>query len=443
MAGLRNGLRAEPVDYDPFAGFDPGRYDTKLPAADEASFQQWKQQHAPRDSGEDYDLRGAFQSGFTPDAESGHFPDTYKKPNHPTFSDQSIYHGKGGNEGGSWSKQGQRWVFTPGRSNYEHNDPNELRDYFADVEPGNVLQDRLIPPPVDPRGTRGTGAGEFLGRLATTPGKAVQQGITTEEAIPWAADLAMTLGGVGSARAGVGLAKGQAGSFGGMLTPGADLKELNLALEMTRRGMRREQVFDATGWFQGVGGDWMYRIPDTASRFRHRPLREGTTVGDYLEHPELFKHDPSLEQIPLKFTKPPNSAHYQPGTPEHIALPTNRTMGDRSLLLHELNHALSNRLGRPKGGNLNQFRELAEKVITEQGLPPGMADRLAYESYQRLADETLARLVQAERDVPVNELKKIPPFNRYDVPESKQTILRGKERPTLLHVEPVDYDPFK
>lgn len=53
-------------------------------------FEQWKQQYAPHDSGEDYDLLAAFHAGVTPDA-SGHWPDLFKKPNHPTFSVESIY----------------------------------------------------------------------------------------------------------------------------------------------------------------------------------------------------------------------------------------------------------------------------------------------------------------------------------------------------------------
>lgn len=67
-----------------------GGYTTKLSKADEAKFAEWKRRHAPNDSGVDYDLRGAFRAGATP-AVNGHWPDTFKKPNHPTFSEESIY----------------------------------------------------------------------------------------------------------------------------------------------------------------------------------------------------------------------------------------------------------------------------------------------------------------------------------------------------------------
>src|SRR5215471_8001297 len=67
------------------------RFDTILNPQEERGFQDWKSHNAPGDSGEDYDLRGAFKSGVRPDSLSGHFPDTFKKPNHPTFSDESQY----------------------------------------------------------------------------------------------------------------------------------------------------------------------------------------------------------------------------------------------------------------------------------------------------------------------------------------------------------------
>lgn len=84
-------------------------YDTSLTPAEERQFQQWKRQYAPRDSGADYDLRGAFKAGLTPDARTGHWPDTFKKPNHPTFSNQSKYAvGADAAKAGSW--QGEQFT---------------------------------------------------------------------------------------------------------------------------------------------------------------------------------------------------------------------------------------------------------------------------------------------------------------------------------------------
>ena len=73
------------------SSINPMAYDTKLSPEDEAKFQDWKAKYAPNDSGQDYDLRGAYKAGVTPDPNTGHMPDTFKKPNHPTFSNESQY----------------------------------------------------------------------------------------------------------------------------------------------------------------------------------------------------------------------------------------------------------------------------------------------------------------------------------------------------------------
>ncbi len=71
-------------------GFAEGGYNTQLNPQEESLFEQWKKQYAPNDSGADYDLRGAFKAGLTP-AQNGHWNDEFKKPNHPTFSNESKY----------------------------------------------------------------------------------------------------------------------------------------------------------------------------------------------------------------------------------------------------------------------------------------------------------------------------------------------------------------
>lgn len=78
-------------------------FNTQLSATDEAKFRRWKAKYAPRDSGFDYDLRGAFSAGIQPDPISGHWPDTFKKPNHPTFSNESRYAAQAPAQAGYWS----------------------------------------------------------------------------------------------------------------------------------------------------------------------------------------------------------------------------------------------------------------------------------------------------------------------------------------------------
>jgi hypothetical protein len=80
-------------------------FETPLTRQEERQFQAWKAVNAPDDSGYDYDLRGAFKAGLTrgPD---GHMLDTFKKPNHPTFSVESQYAPDAPALAGTWDKKG-------------------------------------------------------------------------------------------------------------------------------------------------------------------------------------------------------------------------------------------------------------------------------------------------------------------------------------------------
>ncbi len=158
-----------PPGFTMLPGSEEG-FNTQLSPAQEAKFQQWKAKYAPKDSGEDYDLRGAFAAGVKPDAERGHFPDTFKKPNHPTFSEESQYSGVNGNVGGKWIKRDGKQFFVPSDTNRQHFTTDQMREYFQEQEPDAELvegqgpqQGGPIPPyvpkkPVDVSNIPGTEA---------------------------------------------------------------------------------------------------------------------------------------------------------------------------------------------------------------------------------------------------------------------------------------------
>lgn len=77
------------------------RYETMLSEQLEVVFHEWKMLRAPDDSGEDYDWRGAFVAGCEAGT-NGHWPDLFKKPNHPTFSNESVY-AANYIDGGKWN----------------------------------------------------------------------------------------------------------------------------------------------------------------------------------------------------------------------------------------------------------------------------------------------------------------------------------------------------
>jgi hypothetical protein len=130
----------DPLDYT-------DKYNTQLSPADEQKYQAWAKSLGPQGSTYDYDLRGAYKAGAG-QATNGHFTDQFKKPNHPTFSDQSQYSGVNGQQGGSWQALPDgTWSFTPTASMLKMHDPEDLQQYWNRVEPTNKL---VLPPPVTP-----------------------------------------------------------------------------------------------------------------------------------------------------------------------------------------------------------------------------------------------------------------------------------------------------
>lgn len=85
----------------------------------------------------DYDYDAARAAGVK-QGPSGHWPDTYKLPNHITFSTDSKY-SKPGQEGGTWSQADGKWHYKPSAFVLTQHSPEELKGYFGKNEPDSVL----------------------------------------------------------------------------------------------------------------------------------------------------------------------------------------------------------------------------------------------------------------------------------------------------------------
>lgn len=117
------------------------------------TFEQWKQKMQQlypdiemdnNKAGYDYNayFNNNYNAAIAQLTNLQHFPDTYKLPNHPTFSNESIYHNyPTGNIGGKWiySKPWEtRWggndAFIPSEANYRNHPEiyNEYRKYTED-----------------------------------------------------------------------------------------------------------------------------------------------------------------------------------------------------------------------------------------------------------------------------------------------------------------------
>jgi hypothetical protein len=123
-------------------------YDTPLDPKQIPVFENWvKRQSAlqgrdiSRDVG-DYDLSGLFKKVNGKDLPVGHGTDEFKKPNHPTFSQESIYH-NANQIGGRWDNVGGKDVFYASPLNVKNMGVEGLRNYFKQREPGVQL---VLPP---------------------------------------------------------------------------------------------------------------------------------------------------------------------------------------------------------------------------------------------------------------------------------------------------------
>lgn len=106
---------------------------TPLTPEEEARFQQWRA-GLPEDlqNMRDYDLRGAWKADAQA-AANGHLPDTWKKRNHMTISDESIHAGP---NSGHWSDKAPdgTYTYTAPADFTRYHTPDQELNYFQAVE---------------------------------------------------------------------------------------------------------------------------------------------------------------------------------------------------------------------------------------------------------------------------------------------------------------------
>lgn len=87
-------------------------FNTPVPEELQAQYEEWRKVNAGNDPGYDYDYGGAFLAGMgRGDADNGHLPDDFKKPNHPTFDPRSSKHAISPEEAsGRFGLNTRQWV---------------------------------------------------------------------------------------------------------------------------------------------------------------------------------------------------------------------------------------------------------------------------------------------------------------------------------------------
>jgi hypothetical protein len=379
-------------------------YDTPLSADEEKGYQGWKTKYAPNDSGADYDLRGAYIAGVTPDPKTGHFPDTFKKPNHPTFSDQSQYAREvdAAQLGGHWEDP-STGLPDPEGGKFVPHAPEQHPVQPIDVVKGlgqQLLPDYLkpyTPPDIGPSTPPGkVGPGEF------TLGQQLGMG---------AVDLASNLAGAGIGPA----AKSMFVGLGALKRAAPEAFERAMsavypmveAAEKTGVKPSAEQLWQTGKLWMGPHGKGpaMAEIPDWAaglgpgvypSSYGGGLLsspRPGSKLGEHLEHPQLYSAYPAdpgyptglyrgqppspagfgaLSDIPLGHTTGPGAVgSYNPDL-DLMRLASQAPHDMLSTLLHETQHAIAGREGFPQGTNYRRYLpegfDEQHKAIIQSGL---------------------------------------------------------------------------
>ncbi len=211
------------------------------------------------------------------------------------------------------------------------------------------------------------------------------------------------------------------GIFGGQGAKTADKFALDAAEQMEKAGAHRGSIFDETGWFRGVDGEWRFEIDDSlmkhkagaapkqrgridrameffdeggiprekfgtpefkdetnkafemADRAMSREGLDAIPLSSAIDHPELLAAYPDLAKIPyaegadhiLKGARGgyiPSADSVVMGTPDI----TGRGWDSRSTLLHEIQHAIQEREGFAKGSSPDRVKLDADSELASR-----------------------------------------------------------------------------
>lgn len=297
-------------------------------------------------------------------------------------------------------------------------------------------------------------------------------------------------------------------SFAGEKAQTADRAALDQAKQMEAMGRESvpdrngnqpgspEDTHLATGWHRGVDGKWRFEIDDSQARIKTDALKDivakrasiedliqqrrvAFAAGDtaavselkdrireanqayeekreprmdqVLDHPALYAAYPDLANIRVHVDPELSSwGSYNSRTGDITIRPPSAypESGNRSLksvVLHEVQHAIQEHEGFARGGSaaeartLPEYEQLLKQYMAEHGdaLPDwtrvipsdeAVQDRAAHEVYRRLAGEVEARNTQTRLGMTAEERRAMPPTETADTARGEQVVRFNGER---------------
>lgn len=255
-------------------------------------------------------------------------------------------------------------------------------------------------------------------------------------------------------------------AFAGERARTADLEALSRAKEMETQGKDRTAIWNATGWFKGVDGKWRFEIDDSGIALRELFRSSTDEYGDDIDGP-MFKPSPprTLSDNVLEDAVTHASLVEAYPSLRDIEIVANINKDPRQHMTGEFSprRAIANRprmevsYSNDAGGKSVILHELQHAVADLEGFDPGARPDpwgRAGESYWNSAGEVEARTVEKRfrRAFDPSRGRRSPPWLDYDVPEDQQIVhmggeamfaLRQEERPLEgIHFTDADFDRF-
>ena len=349
-----------------------------------------------------------------------------------------------------------------------------LKQYFKDAAPGGSLN-----PEVTPQGLLDVAA------MASTPVPVVGDvlGLAADAKRLYDNPSERTAMNYGMSALGL-LPFVPAGMFIGKGAKTWDAISAAKAKELADKGVDARQIWRETGTFKGPDGHWRQEIPDNLAKYDRDALRElkqnqdfnylqdTQPMGGVLGHEQLYKAYPDLSDMqthfmPTKKLKTASGSYSRSLDRVTLAdIPSDQ----KSIALHEIQHAIQQREGWPNGGSTSvaswadakqrpellkvarktmddwkpsTYEQFWGKDITPEGQtayaeylkqwssPDAQAQRwrAAQEGapsivYKNLAGEAEARATQARMNMNAAQRRDVFPLDSYDVPID-QLIIRG------------------
>ena len=226
------------------------------------------------------------------------------------------------------------------------------------------------------------------------------------------------------------------------------------AEEMEAQGETRESIWKATGQTRDTKGNWVEEVDDSGATFypqgdakrqgnpdwvrlkeleskmlagtitpeelaeantlaqNLRGMPKGSTLGDYLDHPELFQAVPGIEDTPFRMEDIKGKGER---SARGIAVNRNLPAEERlSTTLHETQHELQHREGRPVGSNKTYWAQKAG----EDGFV-----RIPKKEF----DEAHQAVTQAFDALPTEVQRKVREMNRADIQKDYDRAMEIEE----------------